>query len=118
MTADVDVMGFVVLYNLQHKGKECLTEGVRGSVSLSLTYLANGGKMKQSEGRFMNQQPMPFCTITVSAYIDLFSAAGYEIKTYSWICVTLTPRHRTEIYEADTRLLRTHLCGATQITDY
>lgn len=52
---------------------------------------------------------MPFYKISMSVYIDLFSAAGLEIKIDFWVCVTLKPQtERIEIYEADVRLLRSH----------
>lgn len=37
---------------------------------------------------------MPFHMISMSVYIDLFSAAGVEIRMDSWIVVTLKPRDR------------------------
>lgn len=36
---------------------------------------------------------MPFYTIRMSAYIDLFCAAGVEIQMDSWIGLTLDPRY-------------------------
>lgn len=63
---------------------------MQGFVSLSSTYLANGGKMKQSEGRFMNQQPMPFCTITECIYWFILCRWVWNQNVFLDLCYTYT----------------------------
>lgn len=99
------VLGFVVLHNWL--GKQLLHTHQRASSTRVKNVWVKKcedpllypeltppmvGKLMQSYGRFMSQQLMPFYTISVSVCIDLFPAAGVEIKMDSWMGVTLKPR--------------------------